>query len=119
MVPCISIYSCAVCLASNCSRDSEKPFFDNNGSNCKCLITSYQASIVSYTYEEGKDDPGSPVISGLDQLEAFENCIGNYSTDCETTVTLNFSSPYTGQNQQSSTATAVQVKQICSPGEPE
>lgn len=90
--------------------------YNNNGSNCKCLVTSYQASIVSYTYEEGKDDPGSPIISGLDQLEAFENCTGNYSTDCETTVTLNFSSAYsTGQNLQTSAVEAVSVKQVCSP----
>lgn len=94
--------------------------YNYSGSNCKCLVTSYQASIVSYTYEQDKDDPGNPVISGLDQLEAFENCSGNFSTDCETTTTLNFSSPYnTGQSLQSSTATAVSVKQICSPGEPE
>lgn len=93
--------------------------YNYTGTNCKCLITSYHASIVSYTYEDGKDDPGTPIISGLDQLEAFENCSGNFSTDCETTVTLNFSSLYSGQNQQSSTATAVQVKQICSPGESE
>jgi hypothetical protein len=90
--------------------------YNNNGSNCKCMTTSYQASIISYTYEEGKDDPGSPIISGLEQLEAFENCTGNFSTDCETTVTLNFSSAYnTGQNVQSSAVDAVSVKQVCSP----
>lgn len=94
--------------------------YNNNGSNCKCLVTSYQASIISYTYEEGKDDPGTPIISGLDQLEAFENCTGNYSTDCETTVTLNFSSANNrGQKLQSSTVEAVSVKQVCSPGETE
>lgn len=90
--------------------------YNNNGTNCKCLVTSYEAAIIGYTYEEGQDDPGTPIISGLEQLEAFENCSGTFSTDCETTVTLNFSSPHSTGAQKSPTPVVAVGKQICSPG---
>ena len=89
--------------------------YNNNSNNCKCLVTSYQASIIDYTFEEGKDDPGTPIINGLDQLETFENCTGTFSTDCETSVTLNFSSPNQSGAKKSSAAVVVVRKQVCSP----
>jgi hypothetical protein len=89
--------------------------YNNNSTNCKCLTTSYEASVTGYTYEDGKDDPGTPVISGLEQLEALNNCSGNFSTDCETTVTLRFTSSHAAEKIQA-IPSAVQVKQFCSDG---
>ena len=100
------------CTATQQYIDWKYWTYNNNATNCKCLITSYEASITGYTYEEGKDDPGTPNITGLDQLENLENCTGTFSTDCETTVTLHFSSPHATQKIQASPS-VIQAKHLC------
>ncbi len=69
------------------------------GTNVKMLCTEWGGSIVSYTYEDGKDDPGSPVISGFDLLNGFNiqnHCVADgRQHDCILAVDLTFSSAYT------------------------
>ncbi len=58
----------------------------NNGTNYKLLCSDWTASIVSYTYTSGKDDPGSPLVNGLDQLNlnVDNHCTGTIVHDCLT-----------------------------------
>ena len=73
------------------------------GTNVKMLCTEWGGSIVSYTYEAGKDDPGSPVISGFDLLNGFDienHCVADgRQHDCTLEVDLTLSSPYTNVNK--------------------
>lgn len=77
--------------------------WNNNKTNWKMLCTEWSGSIVSYTYEAGKDDPGSPVISGFDLLNGFtidNHCTSNGGRvhDCEIAVNLTFASAYTSKD---------------------
>jgi tetratricopeptide (TPR) repeat protein len=71
---------------------------------CKILCTNWSFSIVSYKWESGKSDPGSPSIEGTDQLQLdFVNDCIETSTNihtCTTTAHLTFKAPATGQQSQ-------------------
>jgi hypothetical protein len=89
------------------------------GTSCKCLTTTYQANIVSYTYEDGKDDPGTPIIGGFDGLENWDfdsHCTGGDTNDCTISVTLTFTSPKATGAVQNGPVTAVQSKKECIEG---
>jgi hypothetical protein len=75
------------------------------GTNCKILCASYNFSIVSYKWESGKKDPGSPAVEGIDQLELEDaDCIvttpPNLIHTCTTTAHLTFKAPAAGQQAQ-------------------
>lgn len=92
------------------------------GATCKCLTTTYQANIVSYTYEEGKDDPGTPVIGGFEQLENWDSdtyCTEGNVNDCIISATLTFTSSKAIGTVQSKPVTAVQIKKECIEGNKE
>ena len=67
------------------------------------LCTEWSGSIVSYTYENGKDDPGSPVISGFDLLNGFDietHCQQNgRQHTCKLEVDITFASAYTSMDK--------------------
>ena len=89
------------------------------GTTCKCLATTYQASIVSYTYEDGKDDPGTPIIGGFEQLENWDidtHCTGGATNDCIISVTLTFTSSKATGAIESGPVSAVQAKKECIEG---
>jgi len=86
------------------------------GTTCKCLTTSYEANIVSYTYEEGKDDPGTPVIGGFEQLENWDidtYCTGGAVNGCTFSATLTFTSSKATGTVKSTPVRAVQIKKDC------
>jgi len=74
------------------------------GVSCKILCASYNFSIVSYKWESGKKDPGSPSIEGTDQLQLSitDDCIETslYIHTCTTTAHLTFKAPAAGQQVQ-------------------
>jgi tetratricopeptide (TPR) repeat protein len=74
------------------------------GCNCKILCASYNFSIVSYKWESGKKDPGSPIVEGIEQLQLDlnEDCVETSPTihTCTTTAHLTFSAPGAGQQAQ-------------------
>jgi len=78
--------------------------FKKTGTNVKMLCTEWSGSIVSYTFESGKDDPGSPVISGFDLLNGLDietHCVADgRQHDCRLEVDLTFSSPYTNTDKK-------------------
>ena len=71
--------------------------FKSPGTNYKVLCTNWNISVEKYEYEEGKDDPGTPVLSGLDQLslDMDSDCVQKTQRvhDCTTTATITFSAP--------------------------
>ncbi|HEX9902936.1 MAG TPA: hypothetical protein VGB72_08745 [Acidobacteriota bacterium] len=71
---------------------------------CKILCASYNFSVVSYTWESGKSDPGSPSIEGVDQLQldVGADCIltSPHIHTCTTSAHLTFKAPAAGQQAQ-------------------
>ena len=71
---------------------------------CKILCSDYDISVVSYKYESGKKDPGSPSIEGMEQLDLDldEDCIETSTNihTCTTSAHLTFKAPSTGQQVQ-------------------
>ena len=66
------------------------------GYNCKWLCVNTTMSIVDYAWEEGKDDPGSPSIGGLEQLSQFnvdDVCVERTTRidDCTQELTVSYS----------------------------
>ena len=80
--------------------------FKKFGDNLKMLCTIWSGSIVSYTYEAGKDDPGTPIISGFDllnNLDLVADCTNNGRiTNCKHEVEITFSSPHTTTDKNAS-----------------
>jgi tetratricopeptide (TPR) repeat protein len=71
---------------------------------CKILCVNWTFSIVSYKWESGKSDPGSPVVQGTDQLQmdTSTDCVATstYIHTCTTNAHLTFKTPTAGQQGQ-------------------
>lgn len=87
-----------------------------NSTNVKMLCTKYKGEIVSYQYESGKDDPGTPLITGLDDLVGWtteSNCTkAGRMHNCNIGATLTFGSPYTTQNNAAKSTAFVSQRKI-------
>ena len=61
---------------------------------------------MSYTYEAGKDDPGTPIITGFDHLNnldlAADCTTTGRLTNCKHEVELTFESAYTSRDKSAS-----------------
>lgn len=80
--------------------------FVNNGTNYKLLCSEWSASIVSYTYTDGKDDPGTPLVSGLDSLalNIDNHCTGTIVHDCQTEADISISRNTAASGNQTASA---------------
>jgi len=72
------------------------------GSCAKILCADWNFSIVSYKWESGKKDPGSPIVEGTSELDwDISDCTGGpYVHNCEITAHLTFKAPAAGQQVQ-------------------
>lgn len=87
-----------------------------NKTNVKTLCTEYSGEIVSYQYESGKDDPGTPVITGFDDLTGWTadtHCTRDgRQHNCNIGATLTFASPYTTKEKRAASTFYSSQKKI-------
>jgi len=85
--------------------------FISPGTNYKFLCTQWTVTIVNYQYTSGKEDPGSPTISGTDSLVMVvsRDCVQKTQRlhDCTTNAAITFSAPATGAAKTAQTSATV------------
>lgn len=99
----LNVTSFKVTLAYN---DWDYYGYVSNAVNYKLLCSEWSASVVGYTYTSGKDDPGTPLMSGLDKLalDIDSHCTGTRVHDCLTEADITISRNTTGSDIQSACA---------------
>ena len=99
----LNVTSFKIALAYN---DWDYYGYVNNAVNYKLLCSEWTASIVGYTYTNGKDDPGTPLVNGLDklQLDLDNHCTGTRVHDCLTEADITITRNTSGNDVQAACA---------------